>query len=70
MKQNVSTECEGYFFAFSRAQYEQGYQSLVRHGHIKNGEKLASSFTNGLYGTSAGLNLYYSRRRQSARKTA
>lgn len=66
MTQNVSTENEGYFFAFSHAQYEQGYNALVRLGHIKNGEQLAKSFTNGLYGTSAGLDRYYRRRRQAA----
>ena len=66
MTPNVSTESEGYFFAFSEAQYKRGYQALVRLGHIRNGDKLAKSFTNGLYGTSAGLDRYYRRRRQAA----
>lgn len=64
--ERVGTENEGYFFAFSHAQYEQGYNALVRLGHIKNGEQLAKSFTNSLYGTSAGLDRYYRRRRQAA----
>lgn len=65
MEKQTTEGSEGYFFAFSKAQYEQGYKSLVRHGHIKNGDKLDKSFTNGLYGTREGLNRYY-RRRQAA----
>lgn len=55
-----------YFFAFSKEQFQQGYDGLVSRGVIKQGEKICSA-GNALFGTRAGLDKmfeFYRQRRE------
>lgn len=45
------------FFAFSKEQFEEGYNGLVEKGFIKNGDKVLQS-AGGMFGTKEGINAF------------
>jgi len=51
------TENYGVFFAFGSKQFEEGYQSLIDRGYIKQGDKVCSAGM-GLYGKRTELDRY------------
>ncbi len=49
----------GVFFAFSIQQYNEGYNKLIKLGHIKKEDKISRGIANGLFGTNEGLDKFY-----------
>lgn len=50
----------GVFWAFSNEQFDEGYDKLLKSGHIKDGDKvLRAEWINGLFGTRDGLRKYF-----------
>ena len=49
----------GVFFAFSDKQFNEGYNRLVRLGHIKKGDKIMHDKNTGAFGTKEGLDGFF-----------
>ena len=57
---NQHPDCDacGVFFAFSNKQFSEGYKHLVELGHIKDGDKVLSTFA-GAFGTKEGFDKFF-----------
>ena len=58
-EQHPKAEDYGVFFAFNTEQFEQGKQRLIKHGYIKEDDKLCEG-GGGLYGTREEIKRFYS----------
>lgn len=49
----------GVFFAFSNEQFKEGYDKLVKLGHIKEGEKITQDTASGAFGKLESLQAFF-----------